>query len=190
MKNQGKSLFVVVLTLGFLAGGAVCSLGDEEIDLGGNTSVAPAPTVAPKPAPTVAPASPVTTPTPASQEIEMEDENQVSNEAAPQPTPTVFEVHGREKMKDIYEAGIKYYKDNDYDMAIRYLSNAVKKDDPYTPKFYYAEAYAMLGVIYQYHVIHYGRAYRCYAEALKYEKSNSTARRHIKQVYKYRKRKD
>lgn len=184
------SLFVAILASFFLAGGTTRSFGDEEIDLGGNTSTAPTTVAAPKSAPTVAPAAPAITPTPASQDIEMEDENQVFNQEAPQPTPTVFEVQGREKMKDMYEAGIKYYKENDYDVAIRYLSDAVKKNDPYTPKFYYAEAYSMLGVIYQYHVIHYGRAYRCYAAALKYEKNNSTARRHIKQVYKYRHRKD
>ncbi len=185
------SLPISVLALFFLVGGISSSFGDEEIDLGGSTAAAPATTAAPKPAPTVAPAPAAQpSPTPASQEIEMEDENETTTQAAPQPTPTVFEVHGTVKMKDIYDAGKAAYQEKDYERAIRYWKRAVGMKDPYTPKFYYAEAYAMMGVIYQYHIIHYGDAYHCYAAALKYEKGNSTARRHIKQVSKYRHRKD
>lgn len=188
MKTYGNSLFIAALAAVFLAGTAPPSFGEQEIDLGDLNASAPA-TIAPKPAPTVA-AAPAATPTPASQEIEVEGNTQPSTQVAPQPTPTVFEVHGREKMKYLYQSGIEHYKEKDYDLAIKDLSNAVKMKDPYTEKFYYAEAYAMLGVIYQYHVVHYGRAYRCYAAAIKYERNNPTARRHIKQVYKYRHRKD
>lgn len=182
MRKHGNGFLIGVLTLGFLAGAVPYSFGEQEIDLGDTNVSAPA---------TTSPSKPVATPTPASQEIEMEDNTQAVTEGAPVPTPTVVEIHGVLKMKDVYEAGISAYKGQEYDRAIRYLNKAVEmKNDPYTPKFYYAEAYATLGVIYQYHIIHYGRAYRCYAEALKYERGNATARRHIKQVYKYRRRKD
>src|SRR5689334_1478804 len=103
------------------------SLGEQEIDLGDTNTSAPA---------TVSKPAPVATPTPASQEIEMEDNTQ-SAQTAPQPTPTVFEVHGRAKMKYLYESGIEHYKEKDYELAIKDLTNAVRMKDPYTEKFYY-----------------------------------------------------
>lgn len=189
MKKHKKCLFIAALTLGFLTVMGPKSFGDTEIDLGDTTASAPATTSAPKPDPTVS-SAPAATPTPATQDIEMEDNTQPATQAAPTPVPTVFEVHGVVKMKNLYDAGKSAYQEKDYVRAIRYWTKAVRMKDPYTPKLYYAEAYAMLGIIYQYHIIHYGRAYRCYVEALKYERGNQTARRHIKQVYKYRHRKD
>ncbi len=190
MKKHGNGLRVAVFALGLaLFGTGMKAFGDTEIDLGDTGKPTPVPVPVQK-APVAAP-TPVATPTPASEDIEVEDNSQPTNQTAETPTPAVFEVQGTVKMKDKYEAGIKYYDDKDYDTAVRYLKNALEvKDDPYTPKFYYAEANAMLGIIYQYHIIHLGRAYRYYKAALKYEPHNQTARRHIKQVYKYRNRKD
>jgi tetratricopeptide (TPR) repeat protein len=85
-------------------------------------------------------------------------------------------------MKDIYAAGIRAYQEQDYDTAIQYLQKALGMEDVYSQRFYYAEAAAMLGVIYQFHVIHNDKALHYYELALKYEKKNSTARRHIKEV--------
>ncbi len=180
---------VFTLVLAFSAIGSR-SLADTEIDL--SALDAPTPTVAAAPAatPTLVAAPPLATPTPASNAIELEENTQPATQTAPQPTPTVYEVHGVLKMKDVYDAGKKAYQEQDYDQAIRYWKKAVTMKDPYTPKFYYAEAYSMLGIIYQYHIIHYGHAYRCYRAALKYERHNPTARKHIRQVYKYRNRKD
>jgi hypothetical protein len=190
VKKQGNSLrmWVFILALAF-SGAGIRTFADTEIDLG-DLAAQPTPTAVQKLIPATAPAL-VATPTPASEEIQMEDNAQPETQTAPGPTPTVFEVQGREKMKDMYEAGIKYYKEQDYDSACRYLINALKmKNDPYTPKYIYAEANAMLGIIYQYRIIHLGRAYWYYKAALHYEPHNLTARRHIKQVYKYRNRKD
>ena len=94
-------------------------------------------------------------------------------------------VHGVLKMKDVYEAGINSYKEKDYDQAIRYFTKAVSMEDKYSPKFYYAEAYAMMGVIYQFRIIRYQTAYDYYKKALKYEPRNKTARKHIKEVAKH-----
>lgn len=100
-------------------------------------------------------------------------------------------VHGKWKVKYIYEAGIKAYKQKDYYKAITYLKKTVAMPrDEYTPKYLIAEAYAMLGIIYQYHIIHYGRAYRYYKAALSVDPQTNTARRHVRQLYKYRHRKD
>ncbi len=170
------------------------SLADTEIDLSNLGGPTPAttevPTAVPTEASTIVGTLPSVTPTPVSSQIEMEDNTLPATQAAPQPTPTVFEVHGVLKMKDVYDAGKKAYQEQDYEQAIRYWNKAVTMKDPYTPKYFYAEAYAMLGIIYQYHIIHYGRAYRCYRAALTYERRNQTARNHIRQVYRYRHRKD
>jgi len=86
------------------------------------------------------------------------------------------------KMKDVYQAGMKYYKQEDYVQAVRYLKKALTVQDPYTSKFYYAEANAMLGVIYQFHIVHPDLAYQYYHEALKIDPTTETAKNHIHQV--------
>lgn len=198
MKIQGNALLTAFFAASFILWGPCAKTwGDEEINIDEAAQPTPAPAVSQKPPMPPAQTQPaaVPTPTPASssEDIQMDEsgqaETQTSPETASEPTTTAL-THGILKMKDVYEAGVNAYKDQDYDRAIRYWKKAVEMEDPYTEKFYYAEAYAMLGVIYQYHIIHYGRAYRYYAEALKYEPRNETARRHIKQVRKYRNRKD
>ena len=157
---------------------------DTEIDLGDSNPVPAAkptvaraaqPTVEVKTNPTSAPEiSEAPTATPVSEKKEAAEE-----EAA---TPTTELIHGTLKMKDVYAAGIKNYQDQDYDAAIRYLKKSLEMKDDYSQKFYYAEAAAMLGVIYQFHVIHYDKALHYYKLALKYEKGNRTAKKHLKEV--------
>ncbi len=115
------------------------------------------------------------TPAPEKEDVEVEEGS----------TPKDEIVHGVLKMKDVYEAGINSYKEKDYDQAIRYFTKAVSMEDKYSPKFYYAEAYAMMGVIYQFRIIRYQTAYDYYKKALKYEPRNKTARKHIKEVAKH-----
>lgn len=106
----------------------------------------------------------------------------------PEPTATdtpeakVETISGRLRMKDIYEAGIKSYKEKDYDQAIRYLKRAVLKKDDDTPRYYFAEAYATLGVIYQFRIIDHKKAAAYYRQALKYEAGNRTAKKHLKEL--------
>jgi len=148
----------------------------------------PTPFFKSKPTPTAGPLGgigPTSTPT---------NEPSLSAKPTPQPEKNKVEegeavsehpvVHGVLKMRDVYQAGIKSYQEKDYDQAIRYLKEAVKRKDPYTPKFYYAEAYATLGIIYQFHIIHYDKAYDYYKSALVYEKNNRTAKKHLKEVVK------
>ena len=197
MRKQGKPFGVMFFTL-FLAfwGFVLSSWAEQEIDLGDLNGPTPTPQPAAAPSPTPVPAQKAQpkaapSPTPAGQEIEMDENSQAETQAAPQPTPTVYEVQGVLKMKDVYQAGINAYKDQDYDRAIRYLNKALDMDeDRYTPKFYYAEAHAMLGVIYQFHMINYAKAYAHYKAALKFEPENDTARHHINQVRKLLKGKD
>ena len=101
---------------------------------------------------------------------------------APTEAPTPVVAHGVLKMKDVYKAGISYYKKQDFAKAINYLTKSMQIHDPYTPKFYYAEANAMLGVIYQFHIIDKKLAYQYYREALRIDPKTATARRHIREV--------
>jgi hypothetical protein len=96
--------------------------------------------------------------------------------------PTPISVQGVLKMKDVYALGMKYYAKDDYVEAIKYLKQALTVHDPYTPKFYYAEDNAMLGVIYQFHIIHTDLAYQYYDEALKIDPTTDTAKKHISEV--------
>ena len=194
MKKQQYGFLMVALTLGFIFGGMVSQVfGDTEIDLDdtnpavttptpsgpGSTKVVATPTAIPM-------ATPI--PTMVIKTLGLEATPTETVEVEEDATP--IEVHGVIKMKDIYSAGIKAYQEEDYDKAIRYLKKSLDIQDPYSAKFYYAEANAMLGVIYQFHIIHYNWAYQYYRAALKCEKKNPTALRHIKEVAKYKDQKD
>jgi tetratricopeptide (TPR) repeat protein len=172
---------------------------EVEIDLDEASKPAPSPVV--KLTPTPANAShkmPVETPTPVPPK-EVVPVQQPTDTPVPEVTPAEEKeevdveepttdseiVSGRVRMKNAYEAGIKYYQEKDYDQAIRYFKRAVSMKDKYTPKYYYAEAYAMMGVIYQFRIIRYQTAYNYYKQALNYEPRNKTAKKHIKEVAKH-----
>jgi len=119
------------------------------------------------------------TPTPTLVKVSPVFSPQVSDQATSQ-KPLIG--HGVLKMKDVYAAGMKYYKQEDFVRAIRFLKQALTIKDPYTPKFYYAEANAMLGIIYQFHIIHPDLAFQYYHEALEIDPTTETAKNHIDQV--------
>jgi tetratricopeptide (TPR) repeat protein len=98
------------------------------------------------------------------------------------PTPVLKVVEGILQMKEVYQAGIDCYKKQDFAKAIRYLKKSLDIHDPYTPKFYYAEANAMLGVIYQFNIIDKSLAYQYYREALVIDPRTKTAKKHIREV--------
>jgi len=108
--------------------------------------------------------------------------SQVTGESTDELASTPAVVHGVLKMKDVYEAGLAYYKQQDFARAIRYLKQSLQIHDPYTPPFYYAEADAMLGVIYQFHIIDRAAAYQYYQAALSIDPQTAMARKHIGEV--------
>jgi tetratricopeptide (TPR) repeat protein len=57
--------------------------------------------------------------------------------------------YGVLQMKAFYNVGMMDYKKKRYLKAIRFLKEALKIHDPYTPKYYYGQAAAILGIIYQ-----------------------------------------
>jgi len=95
---------------------------------------------------------------------------------------TPIQGQGILKMKDVYKAGFAYYKKEDFANAIRYLKESLQIHDPYTPKYYYAEANAILGVIYEFHIIDKSVAYYYYKKALSIDPTTATAKKHIKEV--------
>ncbi len=90
-----------------------------------------------------------------------------------------------ESMKILYKEGISAYKAGKYKEAAMSLHQAVRISDASVEPFYYAEAYAMLGIIYQYHATfaeHLTAAAKYYHEALRREPTNETAKKHLKQL--------
>jgi len=173
----------------FLLFAVMPASAEVEIDLGDNGGQ---PTQAATPVPVAA------TPTPAPKKgtevivaDDEEDDEEVyeSNEETPvpavTPTPVVKQIVGMLKMRDVYEAGVKSYKRAEYDQAIRYLKQALTLKDPYTKDYYYAEANAMLGIIYQFYFTvpgHQAKAYQYYQEALRIDSETETAKKHIREV--------
>lgn len=183
-------LVMAALLVGAFALQSRLAYGETEINL---DDIAPAPTPAPKAAPNSSDKKAIANPTPANEIIMDTPATSTPTEETivEEPTPTPAIVQGHMKAKYVYEAGIKANKRKEYDQAIRSLKKFLAMPrDRYTPKFYYAEANATLGIIYQFHIIHLGRAYRYYAAALKIDAHTKTAKKHIREVYKYRHRKD
>ena len=110
--------------------------------------------------------------------------------ATPSPTPIpaatpIAQAPASLDMRQIYKQGIAAYQKEDYETALALLRQATTIQDPSIEKFYYAEAYAMLGVIEQYHSTapdHLKAAKSDYRAALKWEPGNETALKHLKQL--------
>ena len=153
---------------------------EVEIDLGDSEEARPTP-----PPPTATPSRSTEVEVSIEEDEEEEAEEVVEEKPAPKPSPAVAVTRGVMKMKDYYDAGIKAYKAEEYQQAIRYLEQALKTKDPYTKDYYYAEANAMLGVIYQFYFTVPGsrnKAYQYYREALRIDPETETAKKYIRQV--------
>lgn len=94
-------------------------------------------------------------------------------------------VQGVFKMKDLYQSGVEAYRAKDYEKAIRYLKCAVSFEDPYTSRYYYAEAHCLLGVIYQFFypvTDHISLAKMQYEAALRIDPQTRIAKKHLAEV--------
>jgi tetratricopeptide (TPR) repeat protein len=99
--------------------------------------------------------------------------------------PTQVVVQGVFKMKDLYQSGMRAYKEQDYEKALRYFKRALDIHDPYTSKYYYAETHSMLGVIYQFYYPvpgHLETAKAEYEAALQIDPKTKSARKHLAEV--------
>lgn len=100
-------------------------------------------------------------------------------------SPTPLVVQGVFKMKDLYQSGVRAYRGQDYEKAIRYLKAALDIHDPYTSKYYYAETHAMLGVIYQFFYPvpdHLEMAKTEYEAALQIDPKTKSASKHLAEL--------
>ena len=145
--------------------------GDAEAPAGPKSAVnkkevsaAPAPV---KPTPTARVSSPTATPTAGPKD-----------QSASTPAPVL-------DMRQTYKKGIAAYQKGDYEAAASLLRQASAIQDKSVESFYYAETFAMLGVIEQYHSTapgHLTAAAKDYRLALKREPANETALKHLKQL--------
>jgi tetratricopeptide (TPR) repeat protein len=178
-----KVSLTIVLVLFFMSTSQLRAAGDIDIDTSASNETSAV-------TPTVALDTPIIVSTPVVQSTP-DPSVQSSNATAPEnptgdqtvvPSTTPMTAEGVLKMKDVYKAGLGYYKKQDFSSAIRYLKQSLQIHDPYTPKFYYAEANAMLGVIYEFNIIDKKLSYEYYQEALRIDPSTATAKKHIKEV--------
>jgi hypothetical protein len=103
--------------------------------------------------------------------------------STPTPVPGSSFSSG-EGMMVWYQKGMSAYKVKNYSLAIQYLEEAVKKDDPKVKDFYYAEAYATLGALYQRHmqISRPDKARECYLKALQIDPDTESAQKGLKQL--------
>lgn len=170
----------IALAFFFISVTQLRAAADIDIDTSVSTGTSAATPTDPMSTPAVV-STPVVQLTPEPVQPETPSEN-ATTEPIVVPEITPLEVEGVLKMKDVYKAGLGYYKKQDFASAIRYLKQALQIHDPYTPKFYYAEANAMLGVIYEFNIIDKKLSYEYYQEALRIDPKTVTAKKHIKEV--------
>jgi len=88
-------------------------------------------------------------------------------------------------MLALYRAGLGAYRQGQYRDAAEFLEKAVATPDPKVPDYYYAEAYDVLGILYEYHAKYPGHldtARQFYHAALGKEPGNETALKHLKDL--------
>lgn len=88
-----------------------------------------------------------------------------------------------ERMLDLYERGIEDYKARRFPEAVAHLKAALTLRDAKVEYWYYAEANAMLGAIYHYHIRtpdHLTLARKYYRAALAIDKDTATAKKGLK----------
>src|ERR1700679_2406925 len=130
--------FAVSLILCLMFTARLKAAGDIDIDVtasGGSSVATPTvsvdtPTAVSTPSISLTPQSPVETANATPSEKNTE-------ELTPILTATPMTAQGILKMKDVYKAGLVYYKKQDFANAIRYLKQSLQIHDPYTPQFYY-----------------------------------------------------
>ena len=101
---------------------------------------------------------------------------------APSSQETIEAEDSQLGMKALYKKGIEAYQKAKYKKAVAYLKKAVSIQDPSVESFYYAEAYAMMGIMFEYHAVFNGHmdiARGYYQQALQKEPTNATALKHL-----------
>jgi hypothetical protein len=121
----------------------------------------------------------------------------VSPTETPTPLPTMVETSSptsgaeetqsssESEMLDWYRKGMTAYHNQRYGQAFMDLEKAVGIQDPSVKDFYYAEAYATLGALYQHHRTgedHLDQARKCYLRALKKDPDTENAKKGLQEL--------
>jgi TPR repeat protein len=100
-----------------------------------------------------------------------------------EPTPSATETSPvLSKMRKYYRLGVKAFEQRRYTAAVADLQLSLTYQDPTIPSFYYAEADATLGVIYQFHRKtpgHLKLAKKYYKKALKIDPETKAAKHYL-----------
>ncbi len=200
LKRVSTALLIVLL-----AGlGLQKAFAEVEIDMSDLNNPAPTATSIPMPVATPTPmpaAAPLPTATmimsgglapkpTATVQTQSAPASETAMEAEPTdtPTPAVKYFHGSVHAREFYDAGIKRYKQKDYETAITYLKKTINFSDPTMPKYKYSEAYSTLGLIYEFYYPEKGhnkKAVIYYRAALRCDPANRTARKYLKKLTKH-----
>ncbi len=99
------------------------------------------------------------------------------------PTPNFSEIAAnlstKGTMKGHFHKGMRFYTEHHYNKAIPELIAATMIVDPFTWNYWYAEAYATLGIIYEFHITEPGHsdiARQYYSLALKRDPQTKSAK--------------
>jgi hypothetical protein len=119
--------------------------------------------------------------------VALGNETQVLDSGVPvlSPAEKAADLSAKGKMKDHYRKGMQFFSEKKYDKALPELIAATMIVDPFTWSYWYAEAYATIGLIYEFHdksPDHDRSAYQYYSLALKRDPKTKTARFYIDRV--------
>ncbi len=123
------------------------------------------------------PASSKTTPVPARSAGQSVSTPEASNEPAEEAAGETKTA--QQTLLDAYQDGMKSYKEKVYGWAAQYLMKAVQMDDPSVPKYYKAEANAMLGLMHEFNLHQPAAAKSYYQKALRIDPTTKTAKKYI-----------
>ncbi|HET9870491.1 MAG TPA: hypothetical protein VFR02_08360 [bacterium] len=102
-----------------------------------------------------------------------------------EPTPEATEAPAVSKMKKYYHLGVHHFLKRQYTSALADLKICVGIQDPKVPSYYYAEAYATMGVIYHFHRTYAGHldlARKYYRKALKIDPRTKSAKKYMAEL--------
>lgn len=107
--------------------------------------------------------------------------------AAARPAETAADLSTHGTMKGHYHRGMEFYRKRLYDKAVPELIASTMIVDPFTWNYWYAEAYATLGIIYEFHrkePDHLDIARQYYSLALKRDPHTQSAKYFLEKMGK------
>ena len=113
---------------------------------------------------------------------------EISLEESPTPIPLIeaAPVTTIAGVKKYYKLGMQAFLDRNYAMSFKYLKKSLSTKEIHGAAYYYAETYATLGVIYQFHSPkikdHDVKALFCYKKALAIDPTTKSAKHYYKKL--------